>query len=434
MSSLNRYSYDDFNDGKEYLRSSIVPPHPNFAGRERFKKKYNLFKLNDGKVYTIATPTRELIPPWRIDEILLEEYKNPATRITGVMRLWQTLKYKYVGISRTNVADFLGRIQSLQLRHQRIKSPVDRPVMPSATYPGQRLQIDHIEIAAKSLRTGQIRSYPGNNGAKYALNVIDVFSRFAWSFPVKRKDLGQTSMQGFINLVKSLIGTLRVIQGDRAFMGGYEEKDSAAWFFKEIRRINASIKNPKAHITLVTSSAYSPGSQGVIERFNGTLKEMIRKQWIATGNKEWATLLPNFVESYNNTYHTTIKARPIDVFENTNSTIEDKVRQNTKKAARKSVLKTRQLAPKVEVGYFVRLEVRFDPRKALTKKQGELWTKEIYKIVKVHKAKKYQNRLYEVVEWYDKHGNRSFDKTIEPRLYPASRMQIVEKPENIIDL
>jgi len=54
-------------------------------------------------------------------------------------------------------------------------------------------------------------------------------------------------------------------------------------------------------IKQITSQAGRPQTQGLVERFNGTLKGMIKKDYLYTGKAEWATELPAFLKAYNST-------------------------------------------------------------------------------------------------------------------------------------
>ena len=60
-------------------------------------------------------------------------------------------------------------------------------------------------------------------------------------------------------------------------------------------------------------SAYNEGKFVVAERFIRTLKNKIFKQMVATSKNVYFNVLDEFVNKYNNTVHTTIKAKPIDV-------------------------------------------------------------------------------------------------------------------------
>ena len=76
--------------------------------------------------------------------------------------------------------------------------------------------------------------------------------------------------------------------------------------------INKDIKKLyKRHkLRHVTGIAGRPQSQSVIERFNGTLKDSIMKDYTATGVIDWSKKLQIYIDNYNNSYHSTIKMTP----------------------------------------------------------------------------------------------------------------------------
>ena len=60
-------------------------------------------------------------------------------------------------------------------------------------------------------------------------------------------------------------------------------------------------------------STYNEGKSVVAERFIRTLENKIFKQMAAIWKNVYFNVLDEFVNKYNNTVHTTIKAKPIDV-------------------------------------------------------------------------------------------------------------------------
>ena len=60
-------------------------------------------------------------------------------------------------------------------------------------------------------------------------------------------------------------------------------------------------------------STYNEGKSGVVERFIGTLKNKIYKHMTAISKNVYFDVLDDIVDEYNNTYHKTIKMKPVDV-------------------------------------------------------------------------------------------------------------------------
>ena len=60
-------------------------------------------------------------------------------------------------------------------------------------------------------------------------------------------------------------------------------------------------------------STYNEGKSVVAERFIRTLKSKIYKNMTAISKKIYFDVLDDIVDEYNNTYHKTIKMKPVDV-------------------------------------------------------------------------------------------------------------------------
>ena len=64
-------------------------------------------------------------------------------------------------------------------------------------------------------------------------------------------------------------------------------------------------------------STYYEGKSVVAERFIRTLKSKIYKRMTSISKNVYTDKLDDIVDEYNNTHHTTIKMKPIDVKDNT---------------------------------------------------------------------------------------------------------------------
>ena len=64
-------------------------------------------------------------------------------------------------------------------------------------------------------------------------------------------------------------------------------------------------------------STHNEGKSVVAERFIRTIKSKIYKYMTSISKNVYIDKLDDIVDEYNNTYHTTIKMKPIDVKDNT---------------------------------------------------------------------------------------------------------------------
>jgi len=131
-----------------------------------------------------------------------------------------------------------------------------------------------------------------NNSRRYAVSIIDCFSKYAWLLPITQKK------------AKKVLEVLRLFLKEHT--PKVLQNDNGGEF------TNASMKEllDNLHIKHITSLPYKPSSNGQMEQFNRTIKGMIMQYMAASNLRRYLDVLPKIVENYNNTYHTTIKSTP----------------------------------------------------------------------------------------------------------------------------
>ena len=139
-----------------------------------------------------------------------------------------------------------------------------------------------------------------NKGITFLLCVIDIFSKYAWVVPLKDK-------KG-ISIVKAFQSILK--QSNR--------KPNEIWVDKGSEFYNAYFKKWLRENNIVMYSTHNEGKSAVAERFIRTIKSKIYKYITSISKNVYIDKLDDIVDEYNNTYHTTIKVKPIDVKDNTN--------------------------------------------------------------------------------------------------------------------
>ena len=137
-----------------------------------------------------------------------------------------------------------------------------------------------------------------NKGIRFLLCVIDIFSKYAWVVPLKEK-------KG-ISIVKAL---LILKQSNR--------KPKKIWVDKESEFYNAYFKKWLRDNDIVMYSTHNEVKSVVAEIFIRTLKSKIYKYMTSISKNVYIDKLDDIVDEYNNTYHTTIKMKPIDFKDNT---------------------------------------------------------------------------------------------------------------------
>ena len=138
-----------------------------------------------------------------------------------------------------------------------------------------------------------------NKGIRFLLCVIDIFSKYAWVFPLKDKK-GISIVKAFQSILKQS-----------------NSKPNKIWVDKRSEFYNAYFKKWLRDNDIVMYSTHNEGKSVVAERFIRTLKSKIYKYMTSVSKNVYIDKLDDIVDEYNNTYHTTIKMKPIDVKDNT---------------------------------------------------------------------------------------------------------------------
>ena len=137
-----------------------------------------------------------------------------------------------------------------------------------------------------------------NKGIRFLLCVIDIFSKYAWVVPLKDKKGVSiaTTFQGVLKQSKRKPNKTVVDKGSEFY--------------------NASFKKWLQDNDIMYSTN-NEGKSVVAERFIRTLKSKIYKYITSISKNVYIDKLDDIVNEYNNTYHATIKMKPIDVKNNT---------------------------------------------------------------------------------------------------------------------
>ena len=137
-----------------------------------------------------------------------------------------------------------------------------------------------------------------NRGFRFLLCVIDIFSKYAWVVPLKDKK-GATITNAFQSILKKS-----------------NRKSNKIWVDKGNEFYNNSFKKWLQGNDIVMYSTHNEGKSVVAERFIRTLKNKIYKYMTSISRNVYIDKLNDIVNEYNNTYHRTVKMKPIDVKNN----------------------------------------------------------------------------------------------------------------------
>ena len=187
-----------------------------------------------------------------------------------------------------------------------------------------------------------------NQDVTYLLCVIDIFSKYGWLVPLKDKT------------GKSVASALRTIFEER--------KPEKMWVDKGKEFYNKDVKD-----LIELYSTENEEKSSVVERWIRTMKERMWKYFTDNNTNVYIDILPDLVEDYNNTKHSSIKMTPVEASMKKN---ELTVWRNLYPDR----LKPTKVNPKFSVGDKVRISKK---KKTFEKGYTTRWTEEVFTIVRV---------------------------------------------------
>lgn len=193
-----------------------------------------------------------------------------------------------------------------------------------------------------------------NNGMKYILTVINIFSKKAYARALKNKSGPEVTraMKSVLDALNHPIKHLHVDNGREFYC--------------------APMKGLLQQRDINMYSTYTTKKAAICERFNRTLKNKMWKLFSLRGSYKWIDILQQLISEYNNTKHRTIKLKPNEVNENNEqhilNTVYSKYRFNPKEKR------------KFKIGDFVRISKY---KHIFSKGYTANWTTEVFKIKKV---------------------------------------------------
>jgi transposase InsO family protein len=330
-----------------------------------------------------------MTPPLSTNQLKIlnkEFYENH--NYFGRDRLFNLLRDKYgdeIAPSRRQIAEFLKNQEINQLYHPSKGKP--KEIKSSMTTPGKILGMDLLD-----LQKFQVRGY------KYLLNAIDMSSRFLYSVALKNKTDVEV-LNGFKKIYnKSKIKAVR--------------SDNGSEFIND--KFTDYLK--KNGIKQILGEASKPQSNGMIERVNGVIKELIQKALEINEKFDWERNLNKLIDNINNSQHSITGYTPNDIqkaFKNNDKIVLDSAHDKELKKKKSNI--SREV---FEKGDLVRLYTPSD-------KTRQSWSNEVYEIVRVYKPKKsYSVYEYKVEGFPDRFKEEELLKVVGE---PQNKIMKVEK-------
>ena len=191
-----------------------------------------------------------------------------------------------------------------------------------------------------------------NRGYRYVLVTIDNFSKFGWTIPLKNKN-AQTIKDSFENILTNSKRKPNLIETDR----GKE-------FYNNIFQDFLNKNNIKLY------SRNSSYGAVFAERFNRTIRDLLKKIVFEQGDAKWIDVLPTITKQYNNRIHSSTKLTPIQA----------SLKKNEGYVYKNLLDKRKKVKPKFQINDLVRTA---DLKKTFSKGDTTSWSYKLYKITEI---------------------------------------------------
>lgn len=286
---------------------------------------------------------------------IIEEYLHDPATTGGRDRVHGHIKQKYPWISRADVAKVIAEDPVAQIHRPLKKRVTTRPIVVNGR--AKQAQIDLVDMQKLANK---------NDGYRYWLQYVDLFSKYCAARPIKNKTQANVTA-ALLDILDNMPEAWRpsVIQSDRGseFQSGMENALS------------------KQGIKLIHSQAYNPRSQGAVERLNRTVKTAIFSLMARHETHRWIDFLEPLVQNINNSKHEATGYTPLQLMQQpeTDATIEQVHARMNKKRPKQAEVVHHEFA----IGDFVRVALTTEShirKQVFRKKIMDNWSPNVYQI------------------------------------------------------
>ena len=188
-----------------------------------------------------------------------------------------------------------------------------------------------------------------NRNYRYVLVVIDNFSKFGWTIPLKIKN-AQTIKDSFENILINSKRSPNLIETDR----GKE-------FYNNIFQDFLNKNNIKLYSRNTSLGAV------FAERCNRTIRDLLKRPVFEKGDGNWIDVIPIITKQYNNRLHSSTKLSPKDA----------SLKKNEGLVYKNLLDKRKKIKPKFQINDLVRTA---DLKRNFSKGDTTNWSYKLYKI------------------------------------------------------
>ena len=182
-----------------------------------------------------------------------------------------------------------------------------------------------------------------NRGYRYVLVVINNFSKFGWTIPLKNKN-AQTIKDSFENILINSKRSQNLVESDRG-------KEFYNMIFQDFLNKN----NIKLY------SRNTPLGAVFAERYKLTIRNLLKRPAFEKGDGNWIDVLQTITKQYNERIHSSTKLTPIQA----------SLKKNEGYVNKNILDKRKKIKPKYEIGDLVRTA---DLTKTFSKSDTTSWS------------------------------------------------------------
>ena len=224
---------------------------------------------------------------------------------------------------------------------------------PKTNYATNKTDVYHIDdIWSPDILDLKDYGLENNRGYRYVLVMIDSFSKFGWTVPLKSKNT-QTIKDSFENILTNSKRKPNLIESDR----GKE-------FYNNVFQDFLNKNNIKLY------SRSSSFGAVFAERFNRTIRDLLNKIVFEQGDAKWIDVLSTITKQYNNKVHSSTILTPIQA---SLKKYEGYVYNNL-------LDKRKKINPKFQIKDLVRVAYL---KKTFSKGDTTNWSYKLYKITEI---------------------------------------------------
>ena len=234
---------------------------------------------------------KDLINKTEADKVLRDKAYDIASnpKYDGYQRGVASMVYKF--FDKKSIGSGIGRNSSSVLADE-LHKPIIRKFNKRKVYSQFKDNIWGVDLADMQSLSRK------NKDIKYFLCAIDLYRKYAFVIPLKDKK-GISIVNAFNKIIKQC-----------------NRKPNKIWVDQGGEFYNNVFEKWLSDNDINMYSTYNEGKSVVAERFIRTLKNKLYKHMTATVKNVYYDVLDDVVNKYNNTKHSTINMKPIDVGDN----------------------------------------------------------------------------------------------------------------------